>query len=145
MRADNTGKHVVDAEALMCNLCSFSFCFSPPDLEMPSGHFRRAWSMDKDLDLPNSKLYIWSVSSFYFFFLPLCEKKKTPSLWTIAMRRQMKSIPPKPALSTLKQFQTGRQNRGVTIYLLCWMNAMKCVYEVGHLIKIIQHSLFESS
>ncbi|XP_040359549.1 neurogenic protein big brain isoform X1 [Ixodes scapularis] len=28
------------------------------DLEMPSGHFRRAWSTDKDLDLQNSKLYI---------------------------------------------------------------------------------------
>ncbi|XP_075552668.1 lens fiber major intrinsic protein-like [Dermacentor variabilis] len=28
------------------------------DLEMPSGHFRRAWSTDKDLDLQDSKLYI---------------------------------------------------------------------------------------
>ncbi|XP_077540188.1 lens fiber major intrinsic protein-like [Haemaphysalis longicornis] len=28
------------------------------DLEMPSGHFRRAWSTDKDLDLQNTKLYI---------------------------------------------------------------------------------------
>lgn len=37
-------------------LIIFSFVVS--DLEMPSGRSQHAWSMDKDLDLQNSKLYI---------------------------------------------------------------------------------------
>lgn len=52
------------------NMLEFFFLFPFPhtDLEMPSGHFRRAWSTDKDLDLQNSKLYIWSVWAAFFCF-----------------------------------------------------------------------------